>query len=250
MLLAAPLGEHPRAVAERLARASSEASSATRRASTGSRSPAPASSTSSSPTRWYRRALAGAGRRRRRPRAGARPRRPERILVEFVSANPTGPLHVGGGRHAAYGDALARLLDAIGPPGRARVLRQRRRRADRPLRRLDRRPDERRGAARGRLRGRLRAELASAIGGEGIAPDDLEAVGAARRRADARARSGPPWRASASSFDTWFSERGLLDRGEVEAASPNSTRGGHTYQQRGRALAAHHRPSATTRTGS
>ena len=31
---------------------------------------------------------------------------PERILVEFVSANPTGPLHVGGGRHAAYGDAL------------------------------------------------------------------------------------------------------------------------------------------------
>ena len=39
---------------------------------------------------------------------------PERILVEFVSANPTGPLHVGGGRHAAYGDALVRLLEAVG----------------------------------------------------------------------------------------------------------------------------------------
>ncbi|HEX4732535.1 MAG TPA: arginine--tRNA ligase, partial [Solirubrobacterales bacterium] len=35
-------------------------------------------------------------------------------LVEFVSANPTGPLHVGGGRGAAYGDAVARLLTAIG----------------------------------------------------------------------------------------------------------------------------------------
>jgi arginyl-tRNA synthetase len=35
---------------------------------------------------------------------------PERILVEFVSANPTGPLHVGHARNAAYGDALARAL--------------------------------------------------------------------------------------------------------------------------------------------
>jgi arginyl-tRNA synthetase len=34
----------------------------------------------------------------------------ERILVEFVSANPTGPIHVGHARNAAYGDALARLL--------------------------------------------------------------------------------------------------------------------------------------------
>jgi arginyl-tRNA synthetase len=34
----------------------------------------------------------------------------ERILVEFVSANPTGPMHVGHARNAAYGDALARLL--------------------------------------------------------------------------------------------------------------------------------------------
>ena len=29
-----------------------------------------------------------------------------RVNVEFVSANPTGPLHAGGGRWAAYGDAL------------------------------------------------------------------------------------------------------------------------------------------------
>lgn len=37
-----------------------------------------------------------------------------RILVEFVSANPTGPLHVGHGRGAAVGDTLARLLKAAG----------------------------------------------------------------------------------------------------------------------------------------
>jgi len=36
------------------------------------------------------------------------------VQVEFVSANPTGPLHVGHGRGAAYGAAVADLLDAIG----------------------------------------------------------------------------------------------------------------------------------------
>jgi arginyl-tRNA synthetase len=35
---------------------------------------------------------------------------PERVLVEFVSANPTGPMHVGHARNAAYGDALGRVL--------------------------------------------------------------------------------------------------------------------------------------------
>ena len=40
--------------------------------------------------------------------------RPERVLVEFVSANPTGPLTAAQGRHAGYGDSLARLLDFAG----------------------------------------------------------------------------------------------------------------------------------------
>lgn len=40
--------------------------------------------------------------------------RGERVNVEFVSANPTGPLHVGHGRQAALGDALANLLTALG----------------------------------------------------------------------------------------------------------------------------------------
>src|SRR5262249_48103165 len=40
--------------------------------------------------------------------------RGQRILIEFVSANPTGPLHVGHGRGAVVGDAIARLLAAGG----------------------------------------------------------------------------------------------------------------------------------------
>ncbi|MBT8103530.1 MAG: arginine--tRNA ligase [Gammaproteobacteria bacterium] len=47
-------------------------------------------------------------------------RQPERdapkILLEFVSANPTGPLHVGHGRHASYGATVGNLLEAAGYP--------------------------------------------------------------------------------------------------------------------------------------
>jgi len=45
---------------------------------------------------------------------GAKPARNEKILVEFVSANPTGPLHVGHARQAALGDSLCRLLGSQG----------------------------------------------------------------------------------------------------------------------------------------
>ena len=38
----------------------------------------------------------------------------EKIQIEFVSANPTGPLHVGHGRGAAYGDAIGRILERLG----------------------------------------------------------------------------------------------------------------------------------------
>ncbi|WP_159917832.1 arginine--tRNA ligase [Pantoea sp. 18069] len=45
---------------------------------------------------------------------GQQPRRAEKLLVEFVSANPTGPLHVGHGRQAALGDALCNLFSTQG----------------------------------------------------------------------------------------------------------------------------------------
>ena len=58
-----------------------------------------------------------AARRRRRRRRRLRPPdlgRGRSVNVEFVSANPTGPLHAGHGRNAAYGDAAARLLQRAG----------------------------------------------------------------------------------------------------------------------------------------
>ena len=48
------------------------------------------------------------------PAFGSQPSRGRRILVEFVSANPTGPLHVGHGRQAALGDAICNLCATQG----------------------------------------------------------------------------------------------------------------------------------------
>ena len=58
---------------------------------------------------WLRDALARALAAEEAFGAGGARRR-ERILVEFVSANPTGPMHVGHARNAAYGDSLTRVL--------------------------------------------------------------------------------------------------------------------------------------------
>jgi arginyl-tRNA synthetase len=63
--------------------------------------------------RWLRRALAAMLQAGESYGVGGA-RRSERVLVEFVSANPTGPMHVGHARNAAYGDALARLLALYG----------------------------------------------------------------------------------------------------------------------------------------
>ena len=45
---------------------------------------------------------------------GCQPAQADKVLVEFVSANPTGPLHVGHGRQAALGDAICNLLATQG----------------------------------------------------------------------------------------------------------------------------------------
>ncbi|HWG07382.1 MAG TPA: arginine--tRNA ligase [Solirubrobacteraceae bacterium] len=63
--------------------------------------------------RWLRDALAGALGAGAGFGAGAGALG-EPVLVEFVSANPTGPMHVGHARNAAYGDALARMLEFRG----------------------------------------------------------------------------------------------------------------------------------------
>ena len=58
---------------------------------------------------WYRRALRTVLDAGERFGAGGAPVT-QQVLVEFVSANPTGPLVAASGRHAAYGDALSRVL--------------------------------------------------------------------------------------------------------------------------------------------
>ena len=126
--------------------------------------------------------------------AAAPPRRRERVQVEMVSANPTGPMTVAAARNGAYGDCVARLLAFAGNDGRARVLLQRRRRPDGPLPRVGRRGAARRGAARGRLPRRLHrraredrrrsrsADAGADRGGAGAVPDQLRHVRAPERR--------------------------------------------------------------------
>ena len=110
MLLAPVLGEPPREIAERIGAALAELLGDRARTGRGGRAGIPQPVLSDV---WHRDALAdvlGAGDRFGAGAAQA----PERILLEFVSANPTGPLVAASGRHAAYGDALARILEHYG----------------------------------------------------------------------------------------------------------------------------------------
>ena len=62
---------------------------------------------------WYRSSVTDVLTAGERFGAGA-PERSERVLVEFVSANPTGPLHVGHGRQGALGDSICNLFQTQG----------------------------------------------------------------------------------------------------------------------------------------
>ena len=121
MLLAPSMGESPRAIAERLGQVVGDRlGEAVERVEIAG----PGFLNLFMADAWYLDALAGliaAGERY----GEGRPETAERVNVEFVSANPTGPLTVASGRHAAYGDSLCRILELAGQRGRARVLRER-----------------------------------------------------------------------------------------------------------------------------
>ena len=89
--------------------------------------------------------------RGRRATAGLRSAAAGKVQVEFVSANPTGPLHVGHGRAGGARRRDRRAARSAGPRGHARVLLQRCRRADRDPRALGA------GARAGHQAGRGRA---------------------------------------------------------------------------------------------
>jgi len=154
---------------------------------------------------------------------------PEKVLVEFVSANPTGPVHVGTGRHAAYGDSLVRLLEAAGHEvkreyyvndagsqiERFAVSIAARMRGEEP-------PED--GYA-----GEYVTELAERLRAEGVDPGDLEAL---RKRGVELMLDGI--RETLARFgvrmDDFFSERSLYEKGEVEAALADLEKRGHTYR--------------------
>jgi arginyl-tRNA synthetase len=108
MLLAPTLGEAPRAIAERLGgKLGERLGAAVERVEIAG----PGFLNLFMADAWYLQALSAllaAG-----ERYGARDGG-ERLNVEFVSANPTGPITVASGRHGAYGDSLCRILEFAG----------------------------------------------------------------------------------------------------------------------------------------
>ncbi len=227
MLLAGALGDNPRAVAARL-----QAELERELGASGSLDrievAGPGFVNLFLSDAWYRRALAGllaAG----EDLGPAPTATPERVLVEFVSANPTGPLHVGGGRHAAYGDALVRLLEAVGHEvereyyvndAGAQIERFA---ASIAARMAGEEPPE------DGYGGEYVIELAEGIAAESLDPADREALG--RRGVElVLEQVRTTLERFGVRFDTWFSERSLYERGEVESALADLDRRGHTYR--------------------
>ena len=162
----------------------------------------------------------------------------QRVNLEFVSANPTGPIHIGGVRWAAVGDALARLLQASG----AEVAREYylndagnqfdlfaasmlARATGRPL------PDN---GYQGDYVEDYAARVVAAAPGVLELPED-EALAVFREHGLPIVVDGI--RSSLSSFgvdfDIWFSEKSLTDSGATEQALKTLRAQGHVYEQDG-----------------
>jgi arginyl-tRNA synthetase len=169
--------------------------------------------------------------------------------VEFVSANPTGPLHVGHGRAAAIGDCIARVLDASG----WRVVREfyyndaGAQIANLALsvqaRCRGMTPDDP-GWPEDGYRGDYIAEVARAyLAGETVQADGIDLVAkgdaddldAIRRFAVAwlRREQDRDLRAFGVAFDVYFLESSLYADGKVEETVRELVAHGHTYEEGG-----------------
>ncbi len=208
------------------------------RASPRSTSPVPASSTSrSTPRRFGELArsvvVAGEAYGRVDRHAG------EHVNVEFISANPTGPLHLGHTRWAAVGDAIARVLEAAGAEvTREFYVNDRGVQMDQFGQSLEARGPRHRGAG-GRLPGRVhrRARAADRRGRPGHRrPRRRRAAGSrSARRATPCSCSSRRTCSTAfnTHFDVWYSERTLHSSGAVERGLDKLREQGHMFEADG-----------------
>jgi arginyl-tRNA synthetase len=156
----------------------------------------------------------------------------ERVNVEFVSANPTGPVTAASGRHAAYGDSVARLLEFAGHPViREYYVNDRGGQIDAFAKSIAARMTGE-PVPEGGYEGEYVAELAKSLEQEGLAPKDLD--GLARRGASLMAEAiEETLRHYNVVYDTWSSERALHESGAVERALERAREAGHVYESEG-----------------
>jgi arginyl-tRNA synthetase len=182
---------------------------------------------------WFRTALADIRARGDGFGAGAIPvDARERILVEFVSANPTGPLTAAGGRHAAYGDSLARVLEFGGHEIEREYYvndygTQVQRFGESIAARMT-------GAEvpEGGYEGDYVREIAEQARAEGIDPGDVDAL--ARRGIELMMeRVRATLERFRVRFDRFFSERSLHESGAVQRELDKLSAGEHVYDSDG-----------------
>jgi arginyl-tRNA synthetase len=229
LLLAPVLGEQPRAVADQLGERmlASHARIVERVEVAG-----PGFLNLFISDRWFRGASVAVADAGGEFGSGVAAARAERILVEFVSANPTGPITVAGGRHAAYGDSLARILEFAGHVvGREYYLND----AGGQIRLLGESIAARmtgEEVPEGGYRGDYVAEIAARLETEAIDPADAELLaerGIELMRESIEASLGR-FRVH---FDSWFSERSLHESGAIEDAIEAVAAVGATYEKEG-----------------
>lgn len=164
-----------------------------------------------------------------------------RVQVEFVSANPTGPLHVGHGRGAALGDAIANLLRAAG----YRVEReyyindagsQMRLLGEsvwaRHLEACGRPVQFPENGYHGEYIRELAAQVAAAVPGlAGLEADQAISTCTERASRILLGEIEADLSAFGVVFDSWVSERSLYESGEVEAVLATLRAGGHLYEE-------------------
>jgi len=165
-----------------------------------------------------------------------------RVNVEFVSANPTGPLHVGHGRGAAIGDAIAALLEWTGHAvTREFYVNDAGVQIERVIESLWARVQEQLGrparVPEGGYHGQYLVELAQELIRErpDLAAADEAAGLAACRVAPERIRQEQEalLRDFRVNYDRWSSERGVRQAGKVEATLRLLEERGLTYEQDG-----------------